>query len=87
MAIYNLNIIDCPKGSCGNNFEDNNYYLFKCPVFIVEHDIMFTKLFFFGINITLNWLLFGDLSISSNVNISAALAVHDFVSSSNRFTF
>ena len=56
-------------------------------LFIVEHDIMFTKLNLLSINITLNLLLSGDLSISSNVNISAALAVHEFVSSSNRSTF
>ena len=64
--LYDLNIIDCPKCSCGHNLEDNNQYLFKCPLFIVERDIMFTKLIFFSINITLNFLLFGDLSISSS---------------------
>ena len=54
--LYDLNIINSSNCSCGHDFEDNYHYLFECPLFIVEREIMFTKLNLLNINITLNML-------------------------------
>ena len=85
--LYIKNIIDNPNCLCGE-IESTYHYLFKCPKYTRQRNILFRKLFQL-LNIQpseRSLLLFGSPDLDIDSNIIVFTTVHQYISQSKRFS-
>ena len=84
--LYIKNIIDNPNCLCGE-IESTYHYLFKCPKYTRQRNILFRKLFqLLNIRPSENLLLFGSPDHNIDSNIIVFTTVHQYISQSKRFS-
>ena len=84
--LYIKNIIDNPNCLCGE-IESTYHYLFKCPKYTRQRNILFRKLFqLLNIRPSENLLLFGSPNHNIDSNIIVFTTVHQYISQSKRFS-
>ena len=82
--LFCKNIINDELCVCGNR-EDTNHFLFVCPRFQMQRQIMVNKLLSMC-NISLHVLLYGDNSLSFQQNVEIFQIVQDFIVRMKRFS-
>ena len=82
-TLFNKNIVETPLCTCGL-IEDADHYFFHCHKYNDARVILYNELYYLQV-ISLDLLLFGDLSLSCDANIKIVDAVHCYIKSSNRF--
>lgn len=82
--LFCKNIINDELCVCGNR-EDTNHFLFVCPRFQMQRQIMVNKLLSMC-NISLHVLLYGDNSLSFQQNVEIFQIVQDFIVRTKRFS-
>ena len=65
--LFQKNITDSPLCLCGN-LEDAYHFLFVCPLYARQRIILHDSIAQYPFNLTLDLLLFGDLSLSYDAN-------------------
>jgi hypothetical protein len=84
--LYIKNIIDNPNCLCGE-IESTYHYLFKCPKYTRQRNILFRKLFqLLNIRPSESLLLFGSPDLDIDSNIIVFTTVHQYISQSKRFS-
>ena len=82
--LFCKNIINDELCVCGNR-EDTKHFLFVCPRFQMQRQIMVHKLLSMC-NISLHVLLYGDNSLSFQQNVEIFQIVQDFIVRTKRFS-
>ena len=84
--LFSLHVTDSPHCACGYDVEDNEHYLFDCPIYILERWKMFTSLqIIIQINdIQLEQLLYGSKDHDFTTNKSIFEIVHTFLTETGR---
>ena len=81
--LLSRNIVDSPLCQCGVN-ETTKHYLFICPLFSVQRQVLFDSVTFIT-NWSLKTLLFGDNNLTMEQNKTIFHSVQLFISSTKRF--
>ena len=81
--LFSKNITDNDTCLCGH-VEDTSHFLFDCPRFVSQRQVMVNRLLPIS-NPTLDLLLFGDSTLSYQVNVNIFSAVQDYIMRTKRF--
>ena len=79
--------MDSAACTCGFDFEDTNHYLFHCPLFTLERNILynsFNDLDFQNLVINEEILIRGGLNLTLDQNVSIFKIVFKFIESTSR---
>ena len=82
--LFRVNLIDDDMCNCGLGVENSTHFLFHCPYYSTQRNILFNDLHHFQ-PLSLNKLLFGDQSLSIRENNLIFRNVHKFIASTKRF--
>ena len=82
--LFRKNIINDELCVYGNR-EDTNQFLFVCPRFQMQRQVMINKILSIC-NISLHVLLYGDNSLSVRQNVAIFQIVQDFIVRTKRFS-
>lgn len=82
--LFRKNIINDEYCVCGN-IEDTNHFLFVCPRFDIQRQIMINKLLRIC-NPTLDVLLYGDSNLNFEQNVEIFETVQEFIVRTKRFS-
>ena len=79
-----LHVINNSSCNCGAPVENAHHFFTECPRYINQRIILFAKIN--GITeITTSHLLYGDSTLSLDLNKRVFEAVHDYIDSTKRF--
>ena len=81
----NIHVIDNPSCPCGYARENNKHFFLECQMYNQERLELITVLNQLGFEPLLNNLLFGNDSLSNETNVSACLAIQNYIKKSKRF--
>jgi hypothetical protein len=86
----NIHVIDSSSCACGNKNEDADHFLLNCPLFTAPREKLFKSLLDLGIlkrGECLNSLvlLFGDQTLSPDINEKIFECVHSYLKETGRF--
>ena len=84
--LFSLHVIDSPACLCGNNYEDSEHYLFRCPLHLEARQNMLQTLGnLIDVNdVTTEILLYGGDNYDYEINCDIFECVHRFFEESNR---
>ena len=82
--LFQKNITDSPLCLCGN-LEDAYHFLFVCPLYARQRIILHDSIAQFQFNLTLDLLLFSDLSLSYDANTQIFETVQKYIIDTKRF--
>ena len=83
--LFLLHVKDSPSCACGFNFEDCEHYFMQCPLFLVQRQILQTKLQTIGLGlVSCDILLYGSANLDVETNYEIFSAVHEFIRDTDR---
>ncbi len=82
--LFDHNIIQDSECECGHNYEDNSHYLLECRLYLVERLEMLNLLDALNFEVTLNFILNGNIDKDIETNNSMAI-IFIYIKKSNRF--
>lgn len=85
--LFSLHVMDSAACTCGFDLEDTNHYLFHCPLFTLERNILynsFNDLDFQNLVINEEILIRGGLNLTLDQNVSIFKIVFKFIESTSR---
>ena len=80
-----IHVVDNPSCSCGHARENNKHFLFDCPLYINERQMMMQSLQQIGFEQSVHNLLYGDITYSVDKNTKAFIIIQRFIETSGRF--
>ena len=83
--MFNANLVQDANCLCGFINEDAKHYLLYCNNFSSQRLLMINEINVFAVNITIELLLSGDESLSSEENDIVFLSVQKYIKSTKRF--
>ena len=81
----NLHVIQSAECACGHEDENPFHFFFACPMFDVQRAELLYEVAHISNNICVNTLLYGDINLSINNNNMLFAAVHNYLTSTERF--
>ena len=82
--LFNNHLRESPNCDCGYEIENAEHYFFQCHLFI-EHRIQMFHLIRKFHPLSVNKLLFGDISLNDTDNVNIFEAVQLFIKNTRRF--
>ena len=82
--LFSVNLTGSPSCQCGTASEDVYHFFFSCPLYTRARDTLAQRLNRF-FPITIEKLLFGDVSLPDVENEIIMISVQDYIKSSKRF--
>ena len=82
--LYNYHVIENPKCACGDDYEDSFHYLFACPAYAVERDVLLNTVSTIS-GCTIATVLYGSKSCTLEENCTIFKHVHTFIETTKRF--
>ena len=82
--LFRVNLTGSPSCQCGAASEDVYHFFFSCPLYTRARDTLAQRLNRF-FPITIEKLLFGDVSLPDVENEIIMISVQDYIKSSKRF--
>ena len=82
--LFLKHIIDSPLCLCGN-IENATHYFFVCPLYVHQRTTLLNSISQYHNNLTLNILLFGEASLSDDVNKLIFESVQKYIIDTKRF--
>ena len=83
--LHRVNLISSSSCQCGHSNENAFHFFFECALFDEQRNRLVQKLLYFT-PLTLDKLLFGDLSLSDHENYNIMDAVYCYIKETKRFT-
>ena len=82
--LYNLHVVDSPLCACMMGVEDSCHYFFTCPLYNAERIKLCDNINQLG-KLNLDTLLYGDKSLSTDINLEIFKHVENFIFETERF--
>ena len=83
--LFSLHVVDSPACPCGNDCEDSNHYLLRCPLFYQARNKLLNEIRELTMtDISCELLLYGSTDLGSELSKKVFDAVHRFIDESDR---
>ena len=84
--LFSLYVVDSPAYPCGNDCEDSNHYLLRCPLFYQARNKLLNEIRELTMtDISCELLLYGSTYLGSELSKKVFDTVHRFIDESDRF--
>ena len=83
--LFSLHVVDSPACPCGNDCEDSNHYLLRCPLFYQARNKLLNEIRELTMtDISCELLLYGSTDLGIEISKKVFDAVHRFIDESDR---
>ena len=83
--LFSLHVVDSPACPCGNDCEDSNHYLLRCPLFYQTRNKLLSEIRALTMtDISCELLLYGSTDLGIELSKKVFDAVHRFIDESDR---
>ena len=84
--LFSLHVVDSPACPCGNDCEDSNHYLLRCPLFYQARNKLLNEIRGLTMtDISCELLLYGSTDLGFKISKKVFDAVHRFIDESDRW--
>jgi hypothetical protein len=80
-----IHVIESPECACGNIRENNKHFFLECPMYVNERQVMLQKLNATKYGTSLNKILYGDETCSSETNVAGFKIIQEYLKATERF--